>query len=131
MNNPLIFDGWELQYLQQTLSRWHDYKGNGAGGGTFSDTERALVQSIQKKVQVVAGITVSFTSEENAFLQSVFMRARADYGRGSGGSVFETGVRQQVQQRSVYLNAAILAKLRGALPPIIAPLEQSDPGAMS
>jgi hypothetical protein len=131
MNNPLIFDGWELQYLQQTMSRWHDYKGHGAGGGTFSDRERILVSSIKTKVQVVAGTPVSFTPEENNFLQTVFYQSRQDYGRGSGGSVFETGVRNQVQQRAVYLNASILAKLRGNLPLIIAPLEQSDPGALS
>lgn len=128
---PLIFDGWELQYLQQTLSRWHDYKGHGAGGGTFSDAERKLVFSIKGKVQVADGTSVSFTPEESNFLQSILYQNRQDYGRGSGGAVFETGVRQQVQQRSVYLNAAILAKLRGTLPPVIAPLEQSDPGAMS
>ncbi len=128
---PLIFDGWELQYLQSTLTRWHDYKGHGAGGGTFSDAERTLVFSIRTKVQVVEGTSVSLTAAENNLLQNIFYQSRQDYGRGSGGSVFETGVRQQVQQRAVYLNAAILAKLRNALPPIIAPLEQSDPGAMS
>jgi hypothetical protein len=131
MSNSLTFDGWELQYLQSTLTRWHDYKGHGAGGGTFSDAERQLVLSIRTKVQVVEGSSVSFTAQENNFLQSILYESRQNYGRGSGGSVFETGVRQQVQQRAVYLNAAILAKLRANLPPIIAPLEQSDPGAMS
>ena len=123
MNSKLLFNIWELQYLQQTLNRWHDYKGSGAGGGTFSDAEHILVASIQKKVQVVAGVAVLFTSEENLFLQSLLWRARADYGRGSGGSVFETGVRGQVQQRTVQITADILAKLRGTAPPVVLPGE--------
>jgi hypothetical protein len=121
---PLTFNGWELQYLQQTLNRWSDYKGSGSyGGGTFSDAEQVLVRSIKTKVQVVANQPVLFTSEENNFLQTVLWTGRQDYGRGSGNSVFETGVRQQVQQRTVQINADILAKLRNALPPIINPGE--------
>jgi hypothetical protein len=120
---PLSFNTWELQYLQQTLNRWHDYKGHGAGGGTFSDAEHKLVASIQKKVQVVAGTSIVFTAEENNFMQSLLWRARADYGRGSGGSVFETGVRGQVQQRTVQITADILAKLRGTKPIIVNPGE--------
>jgi hypothetical protein len=119
----LTFNFWELQYLQQTLNRWYDYKGNGAGGGTFSDAERSLVQSIKKKVQVVDGTPVIFNADENNFLQSILYMGQQDYGRGSGGSVFETGVRGQVQRRTVQINADILAKLRNALPPIINPGE--------
>ena len=117
---PLTFNQWEIQYLQKTLNRWYDYKGQGAyGGGTFSDAEQTLVRSIKTKVQVVAGQPVSLTTEENNFLQTILWTGRQDYGRGSGNSVFETGVRGQVQQRTVQINADILAKLRNALPPII------------
>lgn len=116
---PLIFNGWELQYLQQTLNRWHDYKGN----GVFSGTEQGLVATIRLKLQVVDGTLVSLTPAENNFLQSLLYIGYQDYGRGSGGSVFETGVRGQVQQRTVQLNSNILAKLRGALPVLLNPGE--------
>jgi len=119
MSNPLIFNGWELQYLQQTINRWYDYKGI----GPFSNEERAIVASIKTKVQVVDGTEVSLTAEENNFLQSLLYMGRQDYGRGSGGAVFETGVRGQVQQRTVQLNLDILAKLRGTLPVLINPGE--------
>lgn len=116
--NPLTFNGWELQYLQATLNRWYDYKGHGAGGGTFSDAEHLLVNSIRLKVQVVENTPVLFTPEENNFLQSLLWQGRQDYGRGSGNSVFEN-TRGQVQQRTVQINADILAKLRNTLSPII------------
>ena len=115
----LIFNPWELQYLQQTLNRWYDYKGE----GSFSSVEHGTVASIKSKVNVVNGTPVSLTPEENNFLQSLLYGARQDYGRGSGNSVFETGTRGQVQQRTVQLTADILAKLRNSLPPIINPGE--------
>lgn len=116
---PLTFNFWELNYLQQTLNRWHDYK----GVGSFSDEEHVYISSIKAKVQVVAGTIITLTPNENNFLQSILWQSRADYGRGSGGSVFDTGPRGQVQQRTVQLTADILAKLRGSLPPIINPGE--------
>lgn len=119
----IIFNDWELQYLQQTLNRWYDYKGSSTGGGSFGGEQHTLVASIKAKVQVASGISVSLTPEENNFLQSVLYVGRQDYGRGSGNSVFETGVRGQVQQRTVQITADILAKLRNALPPIINPGE--------
>lgn len=115
----LTFNGWELQYLQQLISRWHNYKGI----GSFSDVEHALIASIKPKVQVVDGTPITFTPEENNLLQTLLYIGKQDYGRGSGGTVFETGVRGQVQQRTVQLNSDILAKLRGALPDIINPGE--------
>jgi hypothetical protein len=117
--NPIIFNRWELQYLQQTLNRWYNYK----GVGSFSDAEHTLVENIKTKCQVVGGTPISFTSQENNFLQSLFYSAKQDYGRGSGNAVFETGVRGQVQQRTVQITADILAKLRGVLPSIINPGE--------
>jgi hypothetical protein len=124
---PLIFNGWELAYLQQTINKWYDYKGVGA----FSDEERALVASIKTKVQVADGVEVSFTPAENNFLQSLLYMGRQDYGRGSGGSVFETGVRGQVSQRTVQLTADILAKLRGMPPSITLPAEGAEPVELS
>lgn len=115
----LTFNFWELQFLQQTLNRWRDY----GGVGNFSPEEKTLVLAILRKVQVVDGTPVSFTAQENNFLQSLLYMGRQDYGRGSGGSVYETGVRGQVQQRTVQLTADILAKLRNAIPPVINPGE--------
>ena len=125
MSQPksILFNGWELQFLQQTLNRWYDYKGKGAyGGGTFSDAEQAIVKSIRPKVQVVEGTLVSFTPKENNFLQTVLYAGRQDYGRGSGNSVFES-TRTQVQQRTVQLTLNILEKLRGSIPTLINPGE--------
>jgi hypothetical protein len=119
MPNTLLFTPWELAYLQQTLNRWYDYKGVGA----FSDKEHGLVASIRIKCQVADGTPVSLTPEENNLLQSLLYIGYQDYGRGSGGSVFETGVRGQVQQRTVQINSDILAKLRGALPVLLNPGE--------
>lgn len=119
MTKPISFNPWEIQYLEQLLNRWHDYKGT----GSFSIEEHSMVESIQKKVQMVSTLTILFTPNENNFLQSLIYRARADYGRGSGNSVFETGVRNQVQQRTVQLMIDILAKLRGTIPEIINPGE--------
>lgn len=119
----ILFNPHELQYLQQTLSRWHDYKGHGAGGGTFSDVEHKIVEAIQKKVQVTSGTPVSFTPREANFLKNILYVGKQDYGRGSGNSVFETGVRAQVQQRTVQINGAILAKLNNEPVPVVNPGE--------
>lgn len=113
------FNFWELQYVQSLASRWSDYK----GVGSFSVAEHVLIDSIKRKVQVVDGTEVLFTPEESNFLQSLLYIGKQDYGRGSGGTVSETGVRGQVQQRTVILNNSILAKLRGDIPPIINPGE--------
>lgn len=123
----ILFNPYELQYLQQTIVRWSFYKGI----GTFTPEEVSIITSIKTKVQVVAGVPVSFTPAESNFLQSLLYMGKQDYGRGSGNSVFETGVRLQVQQRSVALNASILAKLHGQPAPIINVPEQADPGALS
>ena len=116
---PILFTSWELQYLQQIMNRWHDYK----GVGSFSDEEHQLITSIRQKVQVVDGTPVSFSAPESNFLQSLLYIGKQDYGRGSGGSVFETGVRGQVQQRTVFINSSILAKLQGSPAPIVNPGE--------
>lgn len=118
----LLFNGWELQYLQATLNRWHDYKGHGLGGGTFSDAERLLVETIRHKVQVVDGTPITFTSEEKYFLEKILYDGKQNYGRGGGNAVFES-TRTQVQQRTVFLNSSILAKLQGWPAPIVNPGE--------
>lgn len=111
------FNYWELNYLQATLNRWYDYK----GAGVFSDAEVGLVRSIRTKVQVTDGTEVSFSPEENKFLQSLFYVAKQDYGRGSGRDVFDANIRLDCQQRTVQIAADILAKLRGEIPPIVNP----------
>jgi len=116
--NSLIFNQWELDWLQQTINRWYDYK----GVGSFSSVEHEYVESIKAKVQVADGTAILFTPEENNFLQSLLYNGQQDYGRGSGNSVFEN-TRGQVQQRTVQITADILAKLRNAIPPIINPGE--------
>jgi|SRR5665213_1239070 len=117
-NEPLIFNGWELQYLQTTINRWYDYK----GVGSFSDAEHRLIESIKTKVQVVDGTTILLTPEESNFLQTIIYTGQQDYGRSSGSSLVED-TRGQRQQRTVQITADILAKLRNATPPIINPGE--------
>lgn len=125
---PITFTTWELQYLQQLVQRWSYYR----GVGSFSEKEHGIISSIKTKVQVPDNTPVTFTQEESLFLQSLlFQFGKQDYGRGSGGSVFETGPRQQVQQRTVFINSAILAKLQGKPQPIVLPPEQGDLGALS
>jgi hypothetical protein len=116
---PIIFNSWELQYLQQLIQRWDGYRGQ----GSFSDAEHTIISSIKTKVQVADGVPVAFDTVENNFLQSLLLIGKQDYGRGSGQSVFETGVRGQVQQRTVFINSSILAKLRGQPVPIVLPGE--------
>lgn len=123
---PIVFTFWELDYLQSVVERWHLYR----GVGSFSDHEHEIIASIKTKVQVADGTPVSFLPEESLFLQSLLNMGKQDYGRGSGGSVFETGVRQQVHQRTVYINSSILAKLQGKPQPIVLPPEQGEAGAL-
>lgn len=118
MTKPITFNPQELQYLEQTLNRWHDYRGT----GSFSAEEHVIIRNIRGKVQMVNSPSILFTPEENNFLQSLIYRARADYGRAAGNSVFEN-TRGQVQQRTVQLMVDILAKLRGTIPEIINPGE--------
>lgn len=131
----IYLNGWELNYLQSTLNRWYDYKGI----GTFSDEEQDIISSIKSKVNTVQttsrrtskpmanSVPVSLSPAEDNFLQSLLYVGKQDYGRGAGNSVFETGVRLQVQQRSVEINSSILAKLQGNKPPIVDIIEQSEP----
>jgi len=119
---PILFNQWELLLLQDTVQRWDRYK----GVGSFSDVEHQIITGIVAKVQVDPIVPISFTSQESNFLQSLFTMGQQDYGRGSGSSVFETGVRGQVRQRTVQLTANILAKLRGTTPPFINPTDETN-----
>ena len=127
----LTFNYYEQNYLQVTVRRWYDYKGTGVGGSNFSAEEHAMLVSMLAKVQVAPGTPISFTAAEADMLRTLLYIGKQDYGRGSGGSVFETGVRQQVQQRTVEINGSILAKLNNEPIPIVNVPEQSDPGAIS
>ena len=107
----IVFNDWELQFLQATLNRWRQYKSVGKGQ-EGDDTFISLVASIQSKVQVISNTPISFSAQENNFIQMLLYASKQDYGRGAGNSVFED-TRSQVQQRTVQLNNDILAKLRG------------------
>src|SRR5271170_3463203 len=109
MLKPIYFNPYELNYLQSTVRRWYDYKGTGTGGSNFSPAGHALTTTILAKVQITADKPITFTNEEADLLRSLLYMGKQDYGRGSGNSVFED-TRSQVQQRSVQLNGAILAK---------------------
>jgi len=120
------FNAWEIQYLQDLAQRWYFYK----GVGSFSGHEHELIASIKTKVQIPLSTAertpVFFTAEEANLLKSLLYMGKQDYGRGSGGTVSEVGVRQQVSQRTVQINGAILAKLNNQKPPIVLQPEQSD-----
>lgn len=100
----LLFNPWELLYLQQMSVRWFSYKGE-----TFSYTEQSMLMSIKNKVQVANGVLVNFTKEENEFLQSLFRRDKDNYGKPA--NTFDIGARKEVSQRTVYIVSSILAKL--------------------
>ena len=70
-----------------------------------------MLVSMLAKVQVAPGTPISFTAAEADMLRTLLYIGKQDYGRGSGGSVFETGVRTG-QQRTVEINGSILAKLK-------------------
>lgn len=105
----IVFTSWELLYLQQCATRW--FQNTAKGPANFSVNAHALITSIKAKVQVADGTPVNFTEEENEFLQSLFRWGQEQYGMPSGNWDW-VGAREQVRQRSVYVAAAVLAKLR-------------------
>lgn len=105
----ILLTPWESGFLQQCVSRWHQYKAHGPAN--FSDVEYILIQSIRTKVQVPDGTPLDLTTEENELLQSLFRMGKDFYGMPGGD--LDYAARLQVRLRSVYVSDSILAKLRG------------------